>query len=136
MEKSIMSNQANFGDFCWNELMTTDVVKAKEFYSKLFGWTCHDHDMGHMTYTMFKSGNKDLGGIMQIPKDQQGNPAYPSHWMSYIFVENVDNSLEKAKSLGATVVVPATPISDFGRFAVITDPTGANIAMWQSLKSC
>jgi predicted enzyme related to lactoylglutathione lyase len=50
-------------------------------------------------------------------------------------VENLDKSVEKAKSLGATIKVPQTPVSDFGRFAVIIDPTGAYFALWQSLKS-
>lgn len=127
-----MSNNApQFGEFCWNELSTTDSKKAKEFYSSLFGWQMQDHDMGSMIYTMIKKGDKDIGGLMQHPKGQE---KIPSHWLSYICVENVDVMVEKAKKLGATITVPATPVADFGRFAVIQDPTGAHIAVWQSLK--
>lgn len=43
--------------------------------------------MGNMTYTMIKKGDKNLGGIWAIPKDQQKE--IPPHWMSYILVENV-----------------------------------------------
>jgi predicted enzyme related to lactoylglutathione lyase len=124
----------NKGDFCWTELMTTDTKKAKDFYSSLFGWTTQDHDMGNMTYTMFKNGDKDLGGMLQVPHEKKGH--VPPHWMSYISVENVDETIKKAKSLGASVTVEATPVSDYGRFAVIQDPTGAHIAVWQNLKAC
>lgn len=129
-----MSNQAyKHGDFCWTELMTPDTKKAKEFYNSLFGWTFQDHDVGGMTYSMFKSGDKDLGGMMQTPKEKKD---CPPHWMSYISVANVDETLKKAKSLGAKITMEATPVSDYGRFGIIEDPTGAHIAVWQSLKAC
>lgn len=129
-----MSNQAKHGEFCWHELMTSDVNKAKTFYNSLLGWTTQEHDMGEMTYVMFKHGETDIGGMMQIPADKAGE--CPPHWMNYISVENVDTIEKKAKELGAKIVVPVTPVSDFGRFIIIADPTGAHIAFWQSLKSC
>lgn len=130
-----MSSNAKpqLGEFCWNELMTPDKKKAQAFYTALCGWTAQDHDMGEMTYTMFMSGDKNIGGMMQIPKDKIDQ--IPPHWMSYICVEDVEKTIEKAKSLGATVKVPVTNVTDMGRFAVIKDPVGAHIAFWQSTKS-
>lgn len=122
-----------FGEFCWNELMTPDSKKAKQFYSDLFGWQMEDMDMGQMIYTMIKNGEKGVGGLMQTPKGQEH---IPPHWLSYVSVENVDAMLEKAKKLGATIKMPATNVADYGRFAVLQDPTGAHIAIWQSLKNC
>lgn len=120
------------GEFCWNELMTPNVKKAKEFYSSLFGWETHDHDMGDKTYTMFKCAGKDIGGMMQTPPGQN----IPPHWMSYVYVDDLDSTIAKAKSLGALIKVDKTQVADFGRFAIIEDPTGAHIAVWQSLKEC
>jgi len=126
-----MAQTPQFGDFCWNELATTDVKAAKDFYGKVFGWEFVDHDMGDMTYTMIKHNGKDsFAGIWAIPKEQQKQ--IPPHWMAYISVENVDKALEKATKHGAKIVKPADNAGDFGRFAVITDPTGAHIALWQS----
>jgi len=122
------------GEFCWNELMTSDTKKAKDFYTALLGWTTQTHDMGHMTYTMFMNGDKGIGGMMQIPKEQSDH--VPPHWMSYISVEDVEKTLEKAKSLGAEVKVPVTTVPDMGRFVIIQDPTGAHIAFWQSPQPC
>ncbi|MFN7096547.1 MAG: VOC family protein [Gammaproteobacteria bacterium] len=123
-----------YGEFCWYELMTNEPEKAQEFYGSLLGWHFMEHDFGGTKYTSIKAGEKEMGGIMQIPQDKKDR--IPTHWLNYIHVENLDTTLTKAKSLGATVCVEATPVSDFGRFAVIIDPTGASIALWQTLKNC
>lgn len=127
-------NQPKSGEFCWNELATSNVKAAKDFYGKVLGWEFNEHEMGDMTYTMIKNGDQGLGGIWQIPTEKKNE--IPPHWMGYILVENVEQTLEKAISLGATVKMPITATGDFGLFAIIADPTGAHIAFWQSLKEC
>lgn len=128
-----MADQPTPGQFCWNELSTTNVKDAKDFYGKVFGWEFIDHDMGDMTYTMIKVDGKDNGGIWAIPKDKEKE--IPPHWMAYLLVENLNASLEKARQHGATIVTPPTQAGDFGELAIITDPTGAHIALWQSSKN-
>jgi len=122
-----------FGEFCWNELMTSDTRKAQAFYSSLLGWTTQEHDMGEMTYTMFMAGDKSVGGMLQIPKDKRDK--IPPHWMSYISVKDVEETLKKAKDLGAIIKVPVTSVEGMGRFIVIEDPSGAHIAFWQPIQS-
>lgn len=126
-----MSEMPKMGEICWNELATTNVQAAKDFYGNVFGWKFTDHDMGEMTYTMIKVNDKEFGGIWTIPKEQEKQ--IPPHWMAYILVENLDDSLAKSTQNGATLVKPAANVSDFGRFAIIMDPTGAHIALWQNL---
>ena len=125
-----MSTQPQHGEFCWNELMTSDVNKAKDFYGKLFGWTSQDFPMPNMTYTMFNKGEKNIGGLLQIPAQEEGK--IPPHWMSYIMVSNLEEMVQKAQSLGAQVKVPLTVIEGMGRFAILLDPTNACIALWES----
>ena len=120
----------NTGKFCWNELATTNVKAAKDFYGQAFGWTFSEHPMGEATYTMIKRGDDAFGGIWEIPHDQRAN--VPPHWMSYIFVDSLDESIKKVQELGASIKVPATNAGEFGRFAIITDPAGAHIALWES----
>jgi predicted enzyme related to lactoylglutathione lyase len=119
------------GTFCWNELMTPDVEKAKAFYGALLGWTSEDLTMSAMTYTMFKKGDKTVAGLLLTPEGLGNNT--PPHWLSYICVEDLDQTVEKIQSLGGVIVVPITPIQDAGRFVIIKDPTGASIGFWQSL---
>ena len=59
------------GAFSWNELMTTDVEAAKQFYTKLLGWTTEDVQIEGqpegMTYTVVKARGEEVGGIMPVP---------------------------------------------------------------------
>lgn len=122
----------NIGEFCWNELVTSDANSAKDFYGTLFGWEFYDSTIGDITYTFIKSANKEFAGIWQIPKDkiQEIQP----HWMGYILVNNLEEKIQKAQSLGATIKIPSTTITGYGRFALIKDPNGAHIAIWESIK--
>jgi predicted enzyme related to lactoylglutathione lyase len=48
----------------------------------------------------------------------------PSNWQVYFNVEDTDASIEKAVSMGATVL-DGPQDSPFGRVAMLADPTGA-----------
>lgn len=126
-----MKNTIEAGVFCWNELATTNLEAAKKFYSNVFGWKFTQKDMGDTSYTLIKLNDKEFGGIWSIPKDREREIS--PRWISYILVENLDESLEKARQNGALIVKPATQAGDFGRFGIIADPAGAHIALWESL---
>ncbi len=83
-----MADPMKHGSFSWNELCTRDVPAAAAFYCQLLGWTTRDMDMGGgRKYTIFKSGNDDVGGMMAIEAEWG---EVPPHWMSYITVDDVD----------------------------------------------
>lgn len=111
------------------ELATTDVAKAKKFYSGLFDWKMNDLPMGPDSYTMLEVGEGTGGGIMKNPM-----PGAPSMWMAYVGVDNVDAATKKAEGLGAKVLMGKTQAGDFGWFTMISDPTGAVLALWQAKK--
>lgn len=108
------------------ELSTPGLSKAKEFYTALFGWQFQDMDMGPPAgiYSTFKPDTGPGGGAMTV---QGGNPG----WLAYVGVEDIDASTAKAKSLGATILMGPQEVPNVGRFTIITDPTGCNIAMFQ-----
>ncbi|KTC89621.1 VOC family protein [Fluoribacter dumoffii] len=125
-------SQHSMGQFCWNELATADVQKAKEFYSKVLGWKFKEIHSGDMTYTIVQIDDKDIAGIWQIPTKQQNE--IPPHWMAYILVDNAADTLAKAKQNGAEEIKEVTHVGDMGLFAIIKDPTGAHIAFWETKK--
>jgi len=113
--------------FVHAELHTNDVKRAREFYSKLFDWKLQDMPMpGGGTYTMIEVGSGTGGGMMTNQA-----PGVPSRWMAYVGVDDVRASTKKAKDLGAKVVQDVMEVGDIGTMSVITDPTGATVAMWQ-----
>jgi predicted enzyme related to lactoylglutathione lyase len=109
------------------ELHTNDLARAKEFYSKLFSWKLQDMPMaGGGSYTMIDVGGGTGGGMMVNQA-----PGTPPHWMSYVGVDDINAATRKAKDLGAKVVVDVTEVGQYGIMSVITDPTGATLALWQ-----
>lgn len=119
------------GEFCWNELMTTDVKGAKAFYGELLGWGMQDINLTGMDYTLLKLGDKEMGGIMAMPAKAAG---MPPAWGAYVTVNNVDALLARVEKLGGKVCVPPQDIPDVGRFAVIQDPQGAMLSLISYLK--
>jgi predicted enzyme related to lactoylglutathione lyase len=116
------------GTFCWMELMTTDTAKAGSFYTKLFGWTTEEMDMGEFVYTIFKKNDEMVGGMMNMMPGMEG---VPSHWMSYVEVTGCDASTTQARELGAKVCKEPADIPNIGRFSIVTDPAGAAICLFE-----
>jgi predicted enzyme related to lactoylglutathione lyase len=120
------------GTFCWPELSSTDQAGAEKFYSALFGWTMKQTPMGPDShYTIFEKDGEAVAAAGQMDKPVQAQ-GVPSHWMSYVSTTSVDQSVEKAKALGATLVAGPFDVMEHGRMAVLTDPTGAAFALWQA----
>ena len=120
-------------EFSWNELQAADIEKAKSYYSKLVGCTYTDWDMGPMgKYYTWKNreGKDEYAGMMQIPPGQN----YPSHWMAYVGVPNVDALADKAVGLGGKMMMPPMDVPDVGRFCLLQDPTGAGFALCKFVK--
>ena len=114
------------GHYHWNELMTHDAEAAKAFYGDTIGWTFDSMDMPTGgTYWIAMDGEKPCGGIfpMQGPEFE----GQPDQWVGYLSVDDVDARLEKAKTAGATVLMPVTEIPGIGRFTMLKDPAGAVI---------
>ena len=109
----------------WGELHTPDTAQAKNFYTQLFPWVAKDDPKGG--YAEFQLHGRSIGGMMAIPPERREH--MPPCWMLYAMVEDCDDALQRATKLGASVIVPPQDIPDVGRFAVITDPTGASIAL-------
>jgi len=113
------------GNFHWNELMTRDVAKAKDFYAKTLGWTYDDMPMGEMygTYTVAKADGKMVAGMFKM--DGPMFEGQPPSWFAYIAVDDLDARLKKAKAAGGKVMREPWDVPGIGRIAIVVDPTGA-----------
>ncbi len=113
------------GSFCWAELVTSDGNGAKAFYTGLFGWRYEDNPMGpDSVYTMYYMGD----GVVCASHESK---EYPPHWGPYVNVPNVDQTAAEAKAAGGTVMAEPFDVMTVGRMAVLQDPTGAVISIWQ-----
>jgi len=117
--------------FAWNELMTRDVETARDFYSKVFGWSYDLQDMGPMgTYTVISGGeNGGLGGMMSMPDEMPD--MVPNHWMVYFTVTDVDASVSAVTGAGGQVVNGPMDVPGVGRMVTVHDPAGGSFSMMQ-----
>jgi uncharacterized protein len=122
------------GALTWTELATNDTAGAKKFYTSLFGWKEKTSDGAGMTYTEFSVGDTPQAGMMAMT-DQMKAMNVPPNWLPYFQVADCDATANKAKELGASLVVPPMDIPNTGRFAVIRDPQGAAFAIYKPLRA-
>jgi len=116
------------GTFCWIELATSDAPAAKEFYTRLFGWTTRVIPMGESgDYIMLMKDGAEVGALYE-------NTQMPPNWLSYVAVESADDAAKTARDLGANLMGDPFDVFDAGRMAVITDPQGATFAVWEAKK--
>jgi len=118
------------GTFCWADLGTTDREAAKAFYTKLFGWEAVDGPSTEASeYTIFKLDGADVAALYEM--GEQERDALEAHWSSYVSVEDADAAAAQAKELGAEVVAEPLDVGEAGRMAVLRDPVGATVHVWQ-----
>lgn len=114
--------------FPWHEVITGSVDATTDFYSKALGWEKEVMDMPTGPYTMMKVDGTAVCGVFDAA--QAGGA--PPHWAVYIAVDNLDSRLAKCSEHGATVVVPAMHVPTVGRMAMIADPQGAHVWLYEA----
>lgn len=127
-----MPEPPSVGSFSWNELVTTDMRAAFDFYRDLFGWRqWDDMDMGGgMMYRMFGQGETMYGGMYDKPADM---PA-PPHWLCYVIVDNIDGALDRVRERGGQVVNGPDEVPGGDRVAQCIDPQGAGFGLHEVKK--
>jgi hypothetical protein len=112
------------GAFCWETLSTSDVDGAFDFYGKVCGWKGANTGPGGMK--VFAAGD------VPVADPQPVQPGAPPHWLTYVVVPGgADAGRDKAAKLGATVLVPRIEVPEVGTIAIIADPTGAVIGLFE-----
>lgn len=100
------------GHCSWNELVTTDLKAAEEFYGNVFGWTRGEAmDMGPAgEYVMLRNGeDRDFlfGAMMQKPDDLPS-----SMWSFYFRTKSIDRAIEYTKTNGGKIMMGPDALPD------------------------
>ncbi|MEL6891659.1 MAG: VOC family protein [Actinomycetota bacterium] len=114
----------------WADVGLPDVAAGAAFYSSLFGWEAADQgpEAGH--YTMFSLDGASVaaaGPNAQVPDADD----VPPSWTAYVSVDDLDTTLGKVEPAGGRVLMPRMDIFTSGSMAMIQDPTGAVLSLWQ-----
>jgi uncharacterized protein len=105
------------GTFAWNELATTDLAGARDFYTSVFGWGIEDSASSDNAALFTVGGNVTCGAHAAGPGE------FPA-WSVWFAVDDCDASAARVGQLGGSVFMEPNDM-DFGRGAVVADPQGA-----------
>lgn len=112
------------GDITHTEIPVSDIAKATEFYSDLFGWKIAEMP-GYEGYPMWQNPNGAGGGALTDREEGFTQPR------SVIEVDSIDETIAKAEARGASVLIPKGNISETSWWAVILDPDGNQIGLFE-----
>ncbi|WP_457099454.1 VOC family protein [Microbacterium sp. P5_E9] len=112
------------GDITHIDIPVSDLKAAQTFYSRLFGWQIAESP-GFEGYPMWQAPNKISGGGLAPRDDGFTQPR------SYVEVDSIDETLAAAVEAGATVTMAKQQISPTSWWAVIDDPDGNAIGLYE-----
>ena len=112
---------------CWVDLMTSDAERSRAFYGELFGWTAEDPAAEFGGYFNFRRNGVRVAGCMGA---QPGSGA-PDVWSVYLTSDDTRRTVAAAAADGGRVVAEPMDVADLGTMAILGDPGGAGIGVWQ-----
>lgn len=114
------------GDITHHEIPADDLARAAAFYNDLFGWGVQEYP-GFEGYPMWRGPNRMNGGGLVQRSEQLDAPR------AYVEVDSIDDVLRRVTEHGGQVRVPKTEISATSWSAVILDPDGNEIGLYEGV---
>lgn len=122
-----------FGTVGWFDLTVENAEQVRDFYAAVVGWKWSPVKMkGYDDYCM------DLpegGAVAGICHQRDVNAGMPSQWLLYVNVPDLSHCLDRVRDCGGRVLAPVRGEVGKGRFAVIADPAGAVMALYEPPKA-
>ncbi|MCJ7754333.1 MAG: VOC family protein [Thermoanaerobaculales bacterium] len=116
------------GSWVWAELWSDDINKADAFYANVAGLGHEEFDRGGQPYHVFTSQGERRAGVVKIPPELED---VKPGWAPYVAVADLSASTAKVKELGGTVVFGNLEHPAEGAVALILDPAGAALFLYQ-----
>jgi len=113
------------GHWVWNELYTADVATSVAFYTAFGNFTEETMAIKDGSYHILNAGGKSRAGVMKSPRPM------PQAWLPYVQVASVDDTVAKAKRLGANIHMAGEDVPGVGRIAIFSDPQGGMLGLLQ-----
>jgi predicted enzyme related to lactoylglutathione lyase len=102
---------------------------VRDFYRRVVGWKTENVPMGgYDDYGMIPRGEKMM--VAGVCNARGVNTDLPPVWLLYVVVRNLDRSVKAARRLGGKVIAPPRAMGS-GKMAVLRDPAGAHIALYE-----
>lgn len=120
-----LTGPPGLGTFCWESLNTTDKQAACAFYTAVAGYKIGDY---HGSLTLLID-DTPMGAVADVGETP---PGVPPHWLSHVVVANLAESRDRAQALGAELMMGEITIPETGKIAIIKDPVGAVLSLFEA----
>jgi uncharacterized protein len=118
---------------CWVDTITDDLAAANRFYSGVFGWesTGPGPTPGDPPgeYVVARVSGLDVAGVGRLGEGVE-TPA--PDWTTYVAVTSADEATAEAQAAGGTVLLEPVDAAPAGRMAIVADPAGAMLGLWEA----
>jgi predicted enzyme related to lactoylglutathione lyase len=114
---------------CWVDTAQPDVDAAVDFYSGLFGWQ-FENAMPPDAPGRYLIGCLRGGRVAAVGSMQAGAQHTPV-WNTYVCVDSADETAAKVVPARGTILTAPMDVGEAGRMAVLADPSGAALCLWQ-----
>lgn len=111
----------------WIDLSTSDQAASRTFYDALFGWESEEPDPELGGYLNFTHHGERVAGCVPAMPDSPTDV-----WTVYLASEDAEATCRAVVEAGGTVHAPAMEVRDLGTMAVVADPSGAPVGVWQA----
>jgi predicted enzyme related to lactoylglutathione lyase len=105
------------------ELHTRNLSAASDFYARLLRWRSERIDTDHGRYLALGIGGPVCGGVVECDSKQP-------LWLPYVEVDHIDAVTDRARALGATVLLEPRE-GPSGWRSVVSAADAGEVALWQ-----
>lgn len=119
-----------FGKILWQDLTVEDAEAVKNFYQEVVGWdSSHVDQGGYNDFNIHpQAGSEEvIAGICHKRGELQN---FPSQWLMYITIENLNASIDKSTALGGKIVEGPKKMGK-SSYAIVQDPAGAYFVLFE-----
>lgn len=121
------------GDPVWIELTTHDVSGSADFYRTIFGWEITQSSSEVPGYTVATLDGEPVAGAVSALDELDQRPKFDTEWKVLLKVDSISEATAKVPPARGRIVAPPMKVSDAGRLAIVEDPGGAVLGLWESI---
>jgi predicted enzyme related to lactoylglutathione lyase len=122
------------GSVTWMDLTVPDADPVRDFYAEVAGWRPSPIEMGGYSDYVMTAGEGAGLTAFGVCHARGANAEQPQAWMIYINVPDLDDAVAKVTTHGGHVVRPSVACGGMGRFAIVTDPSGTAVGLFETAK--
>ena len=121
------------GRVAWVDLTVPDAVAVRDFYRQVVGWGSAAVGMGdYSDYNMLSPASGEVAaGVCHA---RGVNAGLPPVWLVYVAVADLEASMARCRELGGAVTAGPSGMGSYGRYCVIRDPAGAQLALFEPVR--